>query len=207
MSQYKARYFPHSDSRPTFPHVILLVATWDSITPDAHNEPQNFTSAIGKSVANLRNSRLVDLDYSNIIVVVTKSMSYWQQLEDYESEDEKKKQWHNEANVRKGIILDLQRKAFSKSGDPWPIVFVENGGGSKMDGPFPILPNGEHSHQNLFNAIFNVMRDLAGVQALRVLTGVVGSLNSTRKRETLLSPEMIQDLAVSIVVSDYFIRI
>ena len=198
MSQYRAKYFPHSDSRPTFPHVILLVATWDSITPDVHNEPQNFCSAIGKSISNLRNSCLVDLDYSNIIVVVTNSMSCWDQFDDYESRDEKKHQWRIQADVRKGIILDLQRRAFPKS-TPWPVVFVENGGGSRMDGPFPMLPNGEHSHQNLFDAIFNVVRDLAGVQALRVLTGA-GFLNSVGRPETLLSPEMIQDMAVSSIV-------
>ena len=207
MTQYKAIYFPDSDSRPqssspTFPHVILLVATWDSITPDVHNEPQKFCSAIGKSISNLKNSRLIDLDYSNVVVVVTNSMSCWDQFDDYESEDEKKHQWCIQADVRKVIILDLQRRAFPKS-IPWPVVFVENGGGSRMDGPYPTLPNGEHSHQNLFNTIFDIMCDLAGLQALRVLTGA-GSLNSVGKPETLLSPETIQDMAVSIIMLDAY---
>lgn len=213
MSQYKAKYFPDSYScpqssppiNPTFPHVILLVATWDSITPDAHNEPPNFTSTIGKSISNLKNSRLVDLEHSNIIVVVTKSMSYWYQLDDYESEDEKNNQWRIEADVRRAIILDLQRRAFPKS-TPWPVVFVENGGGSKMNRGYPILPNGEQSHQNLFDAIYNVMHDLAGLQALQVLTGA-SFLDSVGKAETLLSPEMIHDTVSIIIMSDYLMRI
>ncbi|KAF8815994.1 hypothetical protein BYT27DRAFT_6483255 [Phlegmacium glaucopus] len=199
MRQYKKIYFPDPISRsqtssaitPTFPHVILLVAAWDSITPDAHNDPAHFTSAVGKSIASLTNCGLVDLEYSNIIVVVTKSMSYWYQLDDYESEKEKNDQWSVEAGRRKAIILDLQRRAFPKS-TPWPVVFIENGGGSKMDAPHPFLPDGQLSHQNLFDAISNIIHDLVGVQALRLLTGA-DFLDSAGKPETLLSPGMTED--------------
>ncbi|KAF8816001.1 hypothetical protein BYT27DRAFT_7185726 [Phlegmacium glaucopus] len=202
MRQYKKVYFPdpisHSQTspviNPTFPHVILLVATWDSITPDAHNDPAHFTSAVGKSISNLTNSGLVDLEYPNIIIVVTKSMSYWYQLDDYESEKEKSDQWSIEAGTRKTIILDLQRRAFPKS-TPWPVVFIENGGGSKMDAPHPILPDGQLSHQNLVDAISNVIHDLVGAQALRLLTGA-DFLDSAGKPETLLSPGMTEDTII-----------
>jgi hypothetical protein len=206
MRQYKQRYFPEPESHPpsqrspaishhTFPNVILLVATWDSITPDAHNEPAYFTSAVGKSMFSLKISSLVDLERSNVIVVVTKSMSSWYQLDDYESEEEKNNQWNTEAGRRVGIILDLQRKTFPKS-TTWPVVFIESGGGSRMDAPYSRLPNGELSHQNLFETICDVIappgrdttHDLAGLQALRLLTGVEPSDFAWQaKTETLLS--------------------
>jgi hypothetical protein len=191
MHQYRQRYFPQVEQhplngssqqavrRPTYPNVILLVAAWDSITPDAHNEPEHFTSAAGISMFNLKVSGLVDLECTNVIVVVTKSLSSWDQLDDYESKEAKDAQWTAEADIRHATILDLQHKTFPKSTD-WPIVFVENGGGTLMRAEHRTLPNGELSHQNLFDAIFEVIDppgqqrtgyDFAGMHALRVLSG------------------------------------
>jgi hypothetical protein len=189
MRQYRERYFPDVQPhltddtsqlairRHAYPNVILLVAAWGSITPDAHNEPKHFTSAAGKSMFNLKFSGLVDLERTNVIVVITKSLSSWYQFDDYEDK-EKGVQWNVEASIRRGIILDLQRRTFPKS-TKWPVVFVENGGGSNMHTPYRNLPNGELSHQNLFEAIRDVISppeqrtgdDFARVRALRFLTG------------------------------------
>jgi hypothetical protein len=91
---------------------------------------------------------------------------------------EKNEQWNIEAEKRRRIITDLQRKVFPKS-LPWPIVFIENGGGKHVHQRYPTLPNGELSHQNLFDAIRGIIehpgpdgaRDLAGIQTLQVITG------------------------------------
>ncbi|KAJ7654760.1 hypothetical protein B0H17DRAFT_1214288 [Mycena rosella] len=184
---YKERCFPaatisHGSSpevrHQTYPNIILLVASWDSITEDAHNEPQHFTSAAGKSMHTLSLSGLVDHDRPNVVVVVTKSLSFWNEFDDFQSAAEKNTHWNIEAGRRRGIISDLQKKAFPKLA-PWPTVFVENGGGTNMHTKFPILPNGELSHQNLFEAIRSVIEhsgprggsDLAGMHVLDVLTG------------------------------------
>ncbi|KAJ7115296.1 hypothetical protein C8R44DRAFT_794396 [Mycena epipterygia] len=175
MRRYKQQYFP-GGGRQTYPNVILLIASWPSITPDAHNEPHHFTSAVGKSMYNLYLSGLVDPDRTNVVLVVTKSMSSWDQFDDFKTTAEKNTQWNIEAARRIGIITDLQRKVFPKMG-PWPTVFVENGGGSDMGADFPVLPNGELSHDNLFKAIQKVIQipgehaDLAGMHALDVLSG------------------------------------
>jgi hypothetical protein len=190
--QYTQRYFqfaedkPHSRDRSfppavrhrTYPNVILLVAAWDSIKVDAHNEPKHFTSSVGKSMFNLMVSGLVDVVRTNVIVVVTKSMSYLDQFDDYESKEEKDTQWKIEAGRRRGIILELQRKTFPTSRE-WRVVFIENGGGSNMRAPYRTLPNGELSHQNLFEAICDVIAppdqptgaDVYGMHALRFLAG------------------------------------
>jgi hypothetical protein len=184
---YKEHYFPNSKPtgnslpevcRQTYPNVILLVASWRTITPDAHNGPTTFTSALGKSMYSLSCSDLVDRDRTNVIVVITKSMSSWYEFDDYHTAEEKHKQWKIEAGRRKGIITELQRKVFPGA-SPWQIVFVENGGGTKMREKYPILPNGELSHQNLFEAIRRVIEepglngtyDMAGMYALDALTG------------------------------------
>ncbi|KAJ7440314.1 hypothetical protein B0H11DRAFT_546372 [Mycena galericulata] len=174
MHRYKEKYF-----RDIFPNVILLVASWDSIIPDAHNKVSHFTSAIGRSMYNLFLSGLVDGDRTNVLVVITKSLSSWDQFDDFETKKEKDTQWRLEAGRRKGIITDLQRKIFPNS-SPWEIVFIENGGGRDMSAKYPSLPDGKLSHQNLFDAISDMMeykgpgsdgcRDLVGIQALQVLT-------------------------------------
>ncbi|KAF7366109.1 hypothetical protein MVEN_00487700 [Mycena venus] len=91
---------------------------------------------------------------------------------------------------RRGIITDLQRKMFPKS-SPWEIVFIENGGGSDMSAKLPVLPDGLLSHQNLYDAICNIVKrpssdgslDLVGIQSLQVLTGAgpLGSLAEVQK--------------------------
>ncbi|KAJ7040044.1 hypothetical protein C8F04DRAFT_1254499 [Mycena alexandri] len=120
---YKIKHFTD-----IYPNVILLVAAWESITPDAHNEPAHFTSAIGKTIYALYRSNLVDDLRANIVVVVTKSLSSLHQFDDYKATKEKHVQWRIEEGRRRGIITDLQRKMFPRS-SPWEIVFIENGGG------------------------------------------------------------------------------
>ena len=162
-----------------YPNVILLVASWDSIREDAHNQPEHFTSAIGKTILNLKVSKLVDLERTNVIVVITKSLSSWQDYDDYDDDDEKGEYWNDDARKKTRIIGALQQKVFPASW-PWRVVFIENGGGKAVLQKHRTLPNGELSHQNLFEAIRdlftaaddeNMPQDLVGIQALRLLTG------------------------------------
>ncbi|KAF8197183.1 hypothetical protein K438DRAFT_1759980 [Mycena galopus ATCC 62051] len=182
---YKIKHF-----QDTYPNVILLVAAWESIALDAHNEPAHFTSAIGKTIYALHRSNLVDDHCANIVVTVTKSLSSFHQFDDYKTLQEKYAQWRIEAGRRRGIITDLQRKMFPRS-SPWEIVFIENGGGSDMRAKFPVLPDGLLSHQNLYDAIHTTIKrpgsdgslDLVGIQALQVLTGAA-SLGSFAEAKT-----------------------
>jgi hypothetical protein len=188
---YKDRYFPDTEEpHHTYPNIILLVASWNSITIDAHNPPADFTSPLGKSMYNLSSSGLVDHARTNVVVVVTKSLSFWDEYDDYESM-EKNKQWVIDAGRRRDIIADLQRKVFPRLA-PWNTIFVENGGGTNsFRAEYLELPNGELSHQNLFDAIRAVFEtpgphgslDLTGMHALEVLTGaeplIPGSLPET----------------------------
>ncbi|KAJ7700603.1 hypothetical protein B0H16DRAFT_1834858 [Mycena metata] len=200
MHKYKEKYF-----QDIFPNIILLVASWDSIMPDAHNKVSHFTSAIGRSMYNLFLSGLVDADRANVLVAITKSLSSWDQFDDFETQQEKNAQWRLEAGRRKGIITDLQRKIFPKV-SPWEIVFIENGGGRDMRAKYPTLPDGKLSHQNLFEAISVIMqhndpgrdgyRDLIGIHALEVLTGAEPLGPSSKAEvENLVepSPEEITD--------------
>ncbi|KAK7065102.1 protein hedgehog [Favolaschia claudopus] len=186
---YKLKHF-----QDTFPTVILLVAAWDSITPDAHNKPSHFTSAIGKTIYALYCSNLVDDERSNIVVVVTKAMSSWHQFDDFKSQDRKSAQWRIEAGRRRGIVTDLQRKLFPRSSS-WEVVFIENGGGTRdMTAKFPVLPDGVLSHQNLYDAMRNVIvrpssdgtLDLVGIQALQVLTGATPLPSEARAKKTVV---------------------
>ncbi|KAJ7694029.1 hypothetical protein B0H14DRAFT_3044450 [Mycena olivaceomarginata] len=113
MRRYKEEYF-----KGIYPNVILLVASWDSITPDAHNDPPHFTSATGKTMYSLSLSNLVDNDRVNVVVVVTKCLSFWHQLDDFKSGRAKHKRWNIEAGRRMAIIAELQRKIFPNSA-PW----------------------------------------------------------------------------------------
>ncbi|KAJ7267857.1 hypothetical protein C8J57DRAFT_1325985, partial [Mycena rebaudengoi] len=191
---YKLKHFPD-----IYPNVILLVAAWDSVTPDAQNKPDHFTSAIGKTIYALHCSNLVDDERANIVVVVTKSMSSFHQFDDYKNANEKNAQWRIEEGRRRGIITDLQRKLFPKS-SPWEIVFIENGGGKDMSARFPILPDGRLSHQNLYDAIRNIIKcpgadgslDLVGIQALQVLTGAAPLAPSAEHPEVFVDTSMVK---------------
>ncbi|KAJ7483647.1 hypothetical protein FB451DRAFT_1235205 [Mycena latifolia] len=189
---YKLQHFPD-----IYPNVILLVAAWESITPDAH-EPAHFTTALGKTIYALYRSNLVDDQRANIVVAVTKSLSYLHEFDSCKTMKEKHTQWRIEEGRRRGIITDLQRKMFPRS-SPWEIVFIENGGGKDMSAKFPVLPDGVRSHQNLYDAIHNIIKrpssdgslDLVGIQALQVLTGAapLGSLAGARD-EVLVDASM-----------------
>ncbi|KAJ7697989.1 hypothetical protein B0H14DRAFT_3037834, partial [Mycena olivaceomarginata] len=183
--RYKVNHFTN-----IYPNVIVLVAAWESITPDAHNEPAHFTSALGKTIYALYRSNLVDEERANIVVVVTKALSSFHQFDNYKMMKEKRAYWRVEEGRRRGIITDLQRKMFARS-SAWEIVFVENGGGKDMTAKFPVLPDGLLSHQNLYYSICNIIKrpssdgslDLVGIQALQVLTGA-GPLNSLAEART-----------------------
>ncbi|KAJ7217546.1 hypothetical protein C8J57DRAFT_1395668 [Mycena rebaudengoi] len=191
---YKLKHFPD-----IYPNVILLVAAWETITSDTHNKPEHFTSAIGKTIYALYCSNLVDDERANIVVVVTKSMSCFHQFDDYKTTNEKNAQWRFEEGRRRGIITDLQRKLFPKS-SPWEIVFIENGGGKDMSAKFPVLPDGQLSHQNLYDAIQNIIKcpsadgslDLVGIQALEVLTGAAPLAPSAEHPEVLVDASMVK---------------
>lgn len=160
-----------------YPNAILIFATWDSV----RNDPQ---SAIEKTIQFLANSNLVDQTYQNVIVVVTKALTFWSDYDYLHSDDEKTEQWKCDANEKEQIINDLRSKTF-RSSQPWRVVFVENGGGEKIHRTHRMLPNGELSHQNLFEGIlqiFTEVDDLVGIQALRAMTGALG--DSSRSEPT-----------------------
>jgi hypothetical protein len=165
MQRYKAEYFDG-----TFPNVILLLATWESVLSNAENESPHTMSTVGRSMHSLRSSGLVDNERSNVVVVITKSLT--------SDESVGLRDWPREADRRRKIIADLQHKILPAS-PTWKTVFIENGGGKDAGGKFPKLPDGELSHENLYDAIRTIVEhhgphgigDLAGIQALQVLTG------------------------------------
>jgi hypothetical protein len=193
---YKLRHFAD-----IYPNVILLVVAWDSIKldPQAHNGPAHFTTAIGKTIYDLHRANLVDEKRANIVVVVTKSLSSLSQSYDHKPTKEKRGEWRTEEGRRRGIITDLQRRMFPRS-SPWEIVFIENGGGKDMSAKLPVLPDGLLSHQNLYDAICNIIKrpssdgslDLVGIQALQVLTGAgpLGSLSEARTEVLVASKDI-----------------
>ena len=166
----------------TYPNAILLVTSWDSVRRDAES------SSIGTTMQYLAGSGLIDHQHPNVVVVVTKALTFWSDYDDFD-EDQKGKQWQRDAHEKSTIINDLRSNTFSSS-TTWPVIFVENGGGKKILRRHRTLPNGELSHQNLFEAIARIVtqaKDLVGIQALRFVTGadsVVSQLQPT-PREVL----------------------
>ncbi|KAJ6470879.1 hypothetical protein C8R45DRAFT_1078353 [Mycena sanguinolenta] len=201
---YQERYFSENAQLPwrKYPNIILLVTSWNTITSDAHNMPECFTSPIGRTMFKLSHAGLVDLRRTNVIVVVTKCLSFMSELDDYKTQAEKDQQWNIEAARRKGIIMDLQRKVFPKS-IPWPTVFIENGGGQHVHQRYPTLPNGELSHQNLFDTIRSVIEtqgpegasDLAGIQALQLITGAEPLGTSCQPQKEILLDKTAEGLS------------
>jgi hypothetical protein len=201
MREYSRIQFPDTYSNPlpeptqfrkTYPNLILVVASWDTIREDAHNDPQHFTSPIGKTIFSLKASELVDLECTNVIVVVTKALSSWHDYDDYDEYDEKRRRWVDDVRQKTGIIGALQRKTVTPSRS-WRVVFIENGGGRALPEKYRVLPNGELSHQNLFEAIRDLFvaadsenryYDLVGLQALGLLTGAPGVRSRIEPRIT-----------------------
>lgn len=195
VKEYGQKYYPdvpHTDiarldksahfRRKTYPNAILLVATWDSVK-------RNAESAIEKTIRFLAHSDLIDETHQNVIVVVTKALTFWSDYDDLSSEVKKKQQWKQDADEKAQIINDLRSKALSSS-NTWQVVFVENGGGKNIHRTHRMLPNGELSHQNLFDTIlknFTEARDLVGIQALRPMTGAPSdsSRSEPTEREVL----------------------
>jgi hypothetical protein len=161
----------------TYPNVILIVASWNSIEED-NEAPGTFTSSIGKTIDYLPETGLVDERRQNIIVVVTKSLSFWDDYEDFESEDDKNDQWKRDAEEKRRIVDGLRVKAFPSS-SPWPVVFAENGGGTSAKPR--TLPNGDVYPQNLFERIKELfahadadgVQDLVGIATLQYITGTL----------------------------------
>ncbi|KAJ7260753.1 hypothetical protein C8J57DRAFT_1233001 [Mycena rebaudengoi] len=174
MHRYKETYFQN-----IFPNAILLVASWDSIMPDAHNKVSHFISSVGRSMYYLFLSGLVDGDRTNVLVVITKSLSSMDQFEDFETKHEKDAHWRLEAGRRNGIITDLQRKRYERT-----------------------LPNlARRKEKNLFDAIRDMMEckspgsqqccDLVGIQALQALIAPSSRVEVENLVEQ--SPEEIAD--------------
>ncbi|KAJ7874378.1 hypothetical protein B0H13DRAFT_2348576 [Mycena leptocephala] len=134
MQRYKAEYFDG-----TFPNVILLLATWESVLLNAENESPHITSIVGRSMYSLRSSGLVDNERPNVVVVITKSLT---------SPDESVDLRDKNHCIKSSRIVDLE-------------------------------DDGELSHENLYDAIRTIVEhrgpheigDLAGIQALQVLSG------------------------------------
>ncbi|KAK7040487.1 protein hedgehog [Favolaschia claudopus] len=175
---YKIKHFAD-----IYPNVILLVAAWDSVTPDAHNEPSHFTSAIGKTIYALYRSDLVDEQRANIVVVVTQVLSSFHQFDDYKTDKEKHAQWRIEEGRRKGIITDLQRKMFPRD----------------MTAKYPVLPDGLLSHQNLYEAICaTIQRPSSDGSRDLVLTGAEPLSSIAQTSTTILVSG--EDLKVKILL-------
>ncbi|KAF9059381.1 hypothetical protein BDP27DRAFT_506322 [Rhodocollybia butyracea] len=177
---------------------------------------------------NLGCSGLVDHERTNVIVVVTKSISSWHEFDDFTSSIVERKaqtRWQIEAYKRELIIADLQLELFPRIA-PWPIVFVENGSEIDVDTPYPLLPNGELSHQNLFDAIRRVIEhphgtsDLAGMHVLDALSGPKRAplhLPSNPETEILVNKEAVlsnvgiqiaeEDAAIERVCVLYFLSV
>jgi len=176
LDTYARNHFPKVESQPTYPNVILIVASWESVKED-DNELGNFTSSIGKTIQRLSRTKLVDNNRGNVIVVVTKSLSFFNDYEDASSQKKKEMYWREDAEKKKSIINGLRFKAFAGNGSEWPVVFVENGGGTSAKSRR--LPNEESYPKNLFKAIKTLVclagpdqpHDLVGAAATQYLTG------------------------------------
>jgi len=173
LARYVENHFPNFDeSQPAHPNVILIVTSWDTVKEDDNHPP-----SIDKTIQYLRRSRLVDNKRGNVIVVVTKSLSFWNDYEDASSQRERELYWREDAEKKKWIINGLRSKAFAGSDSEWPVVFVENGGGTSANPRR--LPNEESYPENLFEAIKTLVclagpdqpHDLVGAAALLYLTG------------------------------------
>ena len=129
--------------REVFPNLVLL--TFQADDPRILGE----TSKFKESLKALRDTKLVDLRYVNLIVVGTHAMALGSRKEYYEKK----------ANaVRQRVTLVVQEVLRIER---VKIVFIENDLGcfpnDKEEGcDFYSLPNGELSHYNLFEA----MKDL-----------------------------------------------
>ena len=171
LDRYARNHFPKLDgSQPTYPNVILIVTSWDSV------KEENHPPSMDKTIQYLSRSGLVDNKRGNVIVVVTKSLSFFNDYED-SSQRGREKCWREDAEKKKSIINGLRSKAFAGSDSEWPVVFVENGGGTSAKPRR--LPNGESYPKNLFNTIQTLVclahpnepQDLVGIAALLYLTG------------------------------------
>lgn len=151
------------------------------------NEPANFTSSMGNIIYYLSHTGLFDDRHPNVVVVVTKALTFMTDYHDLKSKDAMNQQWMRDADEKAQIINDLRLKVFPDS-DAWRVVFVENGGGKDIHGMLRILPNGERSHYNLFNAIIGLLtesQDLVGALALRLISGAGISRLEPTEREIL----------------------
>jgi hypothetical protein len=169
-----------------YPNLIVLVASWDSIKRD-DNELANFTSSMGKIIYYLSHTGLFDDRHPNVVVVVTKALTFMTDYHDLKSKDAMNQQWMRDTDEKAKIINDLRLKVFPDS-DAWRVVFVENGGGKDIHGMLRILPNGERSHYNLFDAIVGLLtesQDLVGALALRLISGADISRLEPTEREIL----------------------
>jgi hypothetical protein len=133
--------------RKVYPNAILLVTSWQSIKNGDDPSP------IRQTMGYLADTKLIDYQYQNVVVVVTKSLkTFVSDYEDFHSDNEKNEQWRLDADEKTRIIDDLRSIMFPSS-KAWPVVFIENGGGAILQ-EYIRLPNGDLSHQNLFQAIF-----------------------------------------------------
>jgi len=186
LDRYAENHFPKLDeSRQIYPNVILIVTSWDSVKED-----DSYFTSFDKTIQYLNRTRLVGNKRGNVIVVVTKSLSFWNDYEDASSQKEREICWREDAEKKKSIINGFRSKAFAGSDSEWPIVFVENGGG--MSANPRRLPNEESYPQNLFNAILVSVAgsgDLVGKVALQDLTR---ALDHPESRAGTLSSEVLE---------------
>lgn len=175
-----------------YPNVILLVASWRTVKKDAQNSIPELVSPMGHAIQALGQLRLYDSQRPNVIFVVTRAIS---DPRDYlESDDEKsskfKKEWLAEAKKKDGFIHDLQQKVPPDT-KPWPIVYVENEGKVNNFTTYRVLPNGEQTHSNLFNAVLklfaaqgeNHTQDMIGLHSLKTVVAGLPHIKDAVKEE------------------------
>ncbi|KAG8884403.1 hypothetical protein FRB97_004412 [Tulasnella sp. 331] len=189
-----SRVIPRLRSQ-AYPNVILLLAGWGTVRKDAQNDISDFVSPMGHAIRALEQLHLYDSQRPNIIFVVTRSLS---DPRDYvESDDEKsskfKKEWLAEAKKKEGFIHDLQQKVFPDT-KPWPIVYVENEGKVNNFNTYRVLPNGEQTHANLFDAMLklfatqdeNRAQDMIGLHSLRTVVAGLPHIKDLKKEDMVI---------------------
>ncbi|KAJ6503742.1 hypothetical protein C8R45DRAFT_1070307 [Mycena sanguinolenta] len=196
MRRYKEQFFPGN----AYPSVILLVVSWSSITLEGQNAPHQFTSPLGDTVNHLQRYGLLDVapDRSNVIVVVTKSLSSWSDFDDYETAEEKEKHWCVEAARRWGIITSLQRRLFPRC-KPWGIVFVENDSGQRSRDI--CLPNGEIGYHTLGAAMSRALKQSSGGKEDRDVGAAQQALQSIAPASSSLLVRLEQKILVAAMPS------
>ena len=109
-----------------YPNAILVFSSWGAVKRDAHNDVENFTSPLGRSLRTLASSDLYDAERPNVVVVVTHALVQYDAECQDSSKEEAEERWKEVALAKETIIQDIAIKLFGP-GQSLPVAFVENG--------------------------------------------------------------------------------